>query len=106
MPFATVLLAGSNVGVMADAQGHYKLAIPDNQPTSEPAIIQFSSLCFTKFDWPLPPQSNGPLRHDALLVPDPNSNLTVFSVRKPSLPERAKWTLKRWFSRRPESGGD
>ena len=106
MPFATVLLAGGIVGVMADAQGHYELVIPYNQPTYKSNIIQFNSLGFTKIDWLLPPQSDGPLRHDALLVPDPNSNLTVFSVRKPSLPERAKWTLKRWFSRRPESGGD
>jgi hypothetical protein len=103
---ATVLLAGTQVGISTDVQGRYELALPEDKSLPEGAAIRISGIGMMTDEWPLPPRGNGPIQHDALLHADPNSNLTVFSVRKPSLPERAKWTLKRWFSRRPESGGD
>ena len=101
LPGATVLLAGTQVGASTDAQGHYELLLPDDKSLSEAAKIQFMGLGMATAEWPLPLPANGPLRHDAVLRTDPRSIIT-FSVRQPTLPERAKWTLKRWFGRRKE----
>ncbi|GAA4052252.1 hypothetical protein GCM10022409_43950 [Hymenobacter glaciei] len=100
MPFATVLLAGTQVGISTDAEGRYELLLPDAKALPEAAKIQFMSVGMTTDEWPLPLQSDGPLQHDAVLHLNPTSNPSVFSVRQPSLPERAKWTLKSLFSRR------
>lgn len=100
--FATVILVGTQIGIVADEHGHYELALPDEKSLPQDATIQFNSLGFARNDWPLPPPGDGPLQHDVLLAKDPNISLSFFSVRKPSLPERAKWTLKRWFGRRQE----
>lgn len=102
LPFATVLVAGTQIGTSTDAQGLYELTLPEGKSLPEAAKIQISSIGLITDEWPLPPQSNGPLRHDALLHINPNSNITIFSVRRPSLPERAWWSLKRLFARRPE----
>lgn len=102
LPFATVLLAGTQVGSTTDAQGHYELQLPDAAALPAEAKIQFISLGMKTDEWPLPPAGPGPLHHDARLSQDPNStmNTTVFSVRQPTLAERAKWSLQRLFRRR------
>ena len=102
VPFATVLLAGTQVGVTTDEQGHYELMLPEGKSLPEGAAIRISSLGLTTDEWPLPPQGDGPMQHNALLHTDPNNNISIstFSVRRPSLPERAWWSLKRLFSRR------
>lgn len=102
VPFATVLLAGTQVGVATDEQGRYELTLPDEKSLPEGAAIRISSLGLTTDEWPLPPPGDDPLRHDAVLHTDPNNNITTFSVRRPSLPERAWWSLKRRFGRRAE----
>jgi CarboxypepD_reg-like domain len=102
LPFATVLVAGTQVGVSTDAQGRYELTLPDEKSLPEAARIQISSVGLTTAEWPLPPQSDGPLRHDALLHVNPDSNIITFSVRRPTLPERAVWAVKRLFRRRQE----
>lgn len=98
LPFATVLLAGTQVGISTDKDGHYELALPATKTLPEAARIQFISLGLATVEWPLPLESDGPIQHDALLRIDPRS-ITVFSVRQPTLPERAKWSLKRLFRR-------
>lgn len=100
MPGATVLLAGTQVGISTDAQGRYELTLPDAKALPEGAKIQFSSVGFATTEWPLPTPAGGPLQHDALLHMD--AKIIGFSVRRPSLPERAWWSLKRLFGRRPE----
>lgn len=102
VPFATVLLAGTQVGASTDEQGHYQLTLPADKALPEAARIQFMSIGLTTAEWPLPLPNDGPLQHDALLHINPNSNLSVFSVRKPTLLEQTRWTLKRWFSRQKE----
>lgn len=102
LPYATVLVAGTQIGVSTDAQGRYELALPADESLPEAAKIRISSIGLTTDEWPLPPQSDGPMQHDAVLHTDPNSNVTTFSVRRPKLPERAWWSLKRFFSRRQE----
>lgn len=102
LPYATVLLAGTQVGVSTDKEGRYELALPDERKLPEAARILFMSIGLATAEWPLPPPSDSPLQHDALLHIDPTSSLSVFSVRRPSLPVRAIWTLKRWFGRRQE----
>ena len=98
LPGATVLLAGTQVGTSTDAQGRYELTLPDGKSLPNGAEIRISSISLTTDKWPLPPQTDGLLRHDALLHSDPRS-ISVFSVRQPTLPERVKWTLRRWFGR-------
>ncbi|MET4073742.1 carboxypeptidase-like regulatory domain-containing protein [Hymenobacter sp. UYCo722] len=100
VPGATVLVAGTQIGVSTDSEGRYELALPDDKTLPKAARIQFMSMGLTTAEWPLPLQNDGPLHHDALLQINPNSSLSVFSVGQPTLPERAKWTLKRWFGRR------
>ena len=102
LPNATVLVAGTQIGASTDAQGHYELALPEEKSLPEAARIRISSLGLTTAEWPLPPQGDGPILHDAVLHADPNSNITTFSVRRPTLPERAWWSLKRLFGRRQE----
>ena len=97
-----MLLAGTQVGASTDAEGRYMLVLPADRALPEAARIQFMSIGLTTAEWPLPSQGDGPLQHDALLRINPNSSLSVFWVRQPTLLERVKWTLKRWFSRREE----
>lgn len=100
LPGATVLLAGTQVGISTDMQGRYELTLPDAKTLPEGAKIQFSSVGFARAEWPLPTPGTSPLQYDALLQMDSRS--IAFSVRRPSLPERAWWSLKRLFGRRPE----
>lgn len=100
LPYATVLLAGTQVGVSTDAQGRYELTLPNAKALPEGAKIQFSSIGFAPAEWPLPTTGDDPLQHDALLRMD--SRIITFSVHRPSLPARAWWSLKRLFSRRQE----
>ncbi|WP_460503307.1 carboxypeptidase-like regulatory domain-containing protein, partial [Hymenobacter agri] len=100
LPGATVLLAGTQVGISTDMQGHYELTLPDSKGLPEAARIQFSSVGFAMAEWPLPPQGTGALQHDALLQMD--SRVITFSVRRPSLPERALWSLQRLFRQRAQ----
>ncbi len=93
VPFATVLITGTTLGVATDEQGHYELAVPDSVGPTHP--ITFSSIGFNTSAFTLPSSSTGLLRHDVLLTV--NTTVITFSVRKPSLAERAKWKLKRWF---------
>ena len=102
LPFATVLLAGTQVGASTDEQGRYELTLPNEKSLPAAAKIRISSIGLATDEWPLPLQSNGPLRHDALLHIDPSSNIITFSVPRPTLPQRAVWSLKRLFSRRQE----
>lgn len=104
VPFATVLLAGTQVGVSTDAQGHYELLLPEASALPAGAKIQVFNLGMKTDEWPLPTSGSDPLQHDVRLVPDPNAsvNTTVFSVRRPSLPERVKWSLQRLFRRRAQ----
>jgi hypothetical protein len=97
-PGVTVMLKGTNLGAATDDNGHYELVIPDT--VCHAATIVFSSIGYLRTEWPLPP-SQGPLQHDATLVEDDNP-LAVFSVPRPSLLQRARWTLKRWFGREQE----
>ena len=102
LPYATVLLAGTQVGASTDAQGRYELTLPADNSLPAAANIRISSVGLTTDEWPLPPPGNGPLQHDAVLRPDPHSSITTFSVRRPALPERAWWSLKRLFRRRQQ----
>jgi hypothetical protein len=95
VPYATVRIAGTELGVATDEQGHYELAVPDSVGTTHP--ITFSSIGFNPSVFTLSSPSAGLLRHDVLLTA--STNVIVFSVRKPSPAERIKWTLKRWFGR-------
>lgn len=95
VPYATVLIAGTKLGVNTDEQGHYELAIPDSVCTAHP--VTFSFIGFNPSVFTLPSHSTGLLRHDVLLTA--STNVIIFSVRKPSPAERVKWTLKRWFGR-------
>ena len=101
LPGATVLLAGTQVGISTDMQGRYELTLPDEKSLPEAAEIRISSIGLTTARWPLPTTGEAPLQHDAVLQIDPRSIIT-FSVRRPTLPERAWWSLKRLFSRRQE----
>ncbi len=92
--FATVYVAGTKFGTSTDEQGHYSLTLPDSVNSTTSTII-FSSIGFNTSKFTLPTQSTGLLQHDALLTID--TTIIAFSVRKPSLVERTKWTLKRWF---------
>ena len=100
VPGVTVLLAGTQAGISTDMQGRYELSLPDAKALPEGAKIQFSSVGFVSAEWLLPTPGDGPLQHDALLRMD--SRIITFSVRQPTLPERAWWSLKRLFSRRQE----
>lgn len=96
VPFATVLVAGTKFGTSTDEQGHYSLTLSDSVSSNTSTIV-FSSIGFNTSKFTLPAQSTGSLQHDALLTTD--TTIIAFSVRKPSLVERTKWTLKRWFGR-------
>ena len=100
LPGATVLLAGTQVGISTDVQGRYELALPESKSLPAAAKIQISSIGFATAEWPLPTPGNSPLQHDVLMRMD--SRVITFSVRRPTLPERAVWSLKRLFRRRQE----
>ncbi|GAA3941302.1 carboxypeptidase-like regulatory domain-containing protein [Hymenobacter algoricola] len=99
LPFATVLLAGTTTGVSTDEQGRYELAVPD--AVADPTLV-FISIGYEKLEWMVPAASQGQLRHDAWLAINPHSSLSVFSVRKPTLFERATWPLRRWLGRQSQ----
>ncbi|WP_167852267.1 carboxypeptidase-like regulatory domain-containing protein [Hymenobacter elongatus] len=99
LPFATVLLTGTTIGVTTDEHGYYELAIPDAGSSTEATTVVFTSIGYETAQWELPPQSPGLLQHDALLAINLNTSLSVFSVRKPTVAARAGWTLRRWFGR-------
>ncbi|MCB2409989.1 carboxypeptidase-like regulatory domain-containing protein [Hymenobacter lucidus] len=99
LPFATVLLAGTSTGVSTDERGYYELPVPDDVAT--PTLV-FSSIGFENVEWAVPAASQGVVQHDAQLAINPNSALSVFSVRKPTAVERTKWTLRRWLGRQPQ----
>ena len=101
IPGVTVLLKGTTIRVSTDQEGHYELVLPAAGSGPQAATIVFTSLGFIASEWGLPSSSPGLLRHDAFLALGP-SPLTVFSVRRPSLFQRAKWTLKRWLGKDPE----
>jgi len=96
VPFATVYLPATDQGVLADDKGHYELSIPAELNSNDSTIIVFTSLGFSKVKWVLPRQSRGPLQHNDFLTVNLDS-VAVFSIRKPSLLERVRWTLQRWF---------
>lgn len=99
LPFATVLVTGTSTGTITDEQGHYELTIPQ-AADSHPTTIAFRSLGFIQRDWVLPAQGPNRVQHDALLAID--TRIIAYSVRKPSLAERAKWKLKSWFGRKAD----
>lgn len=91
--YATVLVAGTNLGVATDEQGHYELVLPDSMDATRTITFSFLGLQTSTFTLPTP--RTGLLQHDVLLTVD--TTVIAFSVRKPSLFERAKWTLRRWL---------
>jgi hypothetical protein len=99
VPFASVLLQGTDIGALTDEQGHYQLVVPNLLTAPTPVTLTFHSLGFEVGELPLPLQSPGLIHHDVELVVDPNRQLTTFSVRQPTKVERVKWGLKRWFGR-------
>ncbi|MGI4874931.1 MAG: carboxypeptidase-like regulatory domain-containing protein [Janthinobacterium lividum] len=98
IPFASVFVAGTTIGVTADVNGHYELAIPDTVSSKGAVIIKFSTVGFAQTEFTLPPQSHGLLQHDAILAQ--GSQVISFSVQKPTFTQRLKWKLKHLFSRK------
>ena len=95
IPFASIYVAGTRLGTITNAQGQYELALPDSIQRT-PSILMCSSLGFKTDKFELPSQNAGLVQHNVLLTAD-TTNIISYSVRKPSLFERAKWTLKRWL---------
>jgi hypothetical protein len=95
LPGTTVLLVGTPFGTVTDAQGHYALTIAaPRQGVS--ATLSFSYIGFVPQRLALPPTSSDLVEQNAQLVLDP-AGIITFSIRKPSLAERLKWRLARWF---------
>ncbi|WP_345235788.1 carboxypeptidase-like regulatory domain-containing protein [Hymenobacter saemangeumensis] len=100
LPFASVYLLATNQGVLTDEKGHYELSIPADLNSNDSTFVVFISLGFSKVQWAIPRQSQGQLEHDAFLTID--HSFVGFSIRKPTLMEQVKWSLKRWFGRKEE----
>ena len=98
VPGATVLLQGTNIGVSTDADGRYELVLPDSVSGDSTSILSFSGIGYVRSKWVLLPQSHGLVQHDALLTED-NTQI-AYSVLMPTVTQRVKWTLKRWFGRK------
>jgi hypothetical protein len=95
LPGTTVLLVGTTLGTVTDAQGHYTLTIAAPRQ-GEAATLGFSYLGFVAQRLPLAPTSPDVVEQNVQLVLD-SVNITTFSVRRPSLRERLTWRFKRWF---------
>ncbi|WP_375418311.1 carboxypeptidase-like regulatory domain-containing protein [uncultured Hymenobacter sp.] len=92
----TVLLRGTTLGVSSSQNGHYELSIPYSVEAA--SAIVFSMVGYRTTELALTPMDSGLQTHDVQLTFD-DRNIEVFSVRMPTRMQRAKWTLKRWFSR-------
>lgn len=97
VPFVTVVLAGTRLGTTTNELGQYALAIPTTMSREDSTTVIFSNVGYTTRKLVLPLQARGMFQHDVYLAMD--TNLEVFSVRKPSLIEQINWTLKRWLKR-------
>lgn len=95
LPGTTVVVVGTTLGTVTDAQGHYRLtlAVPRE---GEVATLGFSYIGYVPQRLLLAPTGPDVVEHNVELVPD-SARLITFSVRKPSLQERLKWCLTRWF---------
>jgi hypothetical protein len=99
VPGTTVLLQGTTIGTMTDAQGHYTLTVPATS-RADTVTLDFSSIGFVTQHFPLPTSTTGFVEQNAQLVLAPGQDQDqTFYVRIPSASEWVKWRLKRWFDR-------
>jgi hypothetical protein len=98
-PGTTVLLRGTTIGTMTEAQGHYTLAVPATS-CADTVTLVFSSVGFVTQHFPLPTAGTGFVEQNAQLVLAPSQDQhQIFYVQMPFASERVKWRLKRWFGR-------
>jgi hypothetical protein len=95
LPGTTVLLVGTTLGTVTDAQGHYTFTISAPQEEKS-TTLGFSFIGFVTQRIALSPTNTDVVEQNVQLVPDPTGIIT-FSIRKPSLTERLKWQFTRWF---------
>jgi hypothetical protein len=92
----TVLLLGTTIGASTDAQGHYTLPVPETLRRDTLTLV-FSSVGFVTQRLAVPLTSTRLREQNAQLVLDGQAE--IFSVQMPSLTQRLKWRVKRWFGR-------
>ena len=102
LPFAFLLLKNANIKTMTDFNGNFKLILKNIQSIPMPDTLEIISLGYQKKqiiinDFNKIKVESGKL--NLTLAPD-RENITYYYVQKPTLGERIKWKIKKWFRRR------
>lgn len=96
LSFTNIVLKGTKIGAVADEEGKYQLDLTSYIDTIQNPTLVFSMVGFDPLELTLKNQNKVDLKYDAQLKQD-NIQTTYFYVTKPTLGQRIKWKLKKWF---------
>lgn len=92
----TVSLKNTKIGTYANNHGFYELDVTDYIDSLQEPTIEFSMVGFNKIEIKLDSLPKGASTYNIQLIEE-TTDIIYFYVSKPTLKQRIKWKLKKWF---------